>query len=375
VCERSGRAVAPHLVGLAFDVIGHRVRVASSWLAAVAVSLAWVTPAVAGTTWLVVKSPTMAGPDPDLLSGVSCGSPTFCVAVGTGENRAMIEGWNGVKWTFATSPKGAPLAQLSAVDCTSVRSCWAVGVNGSGGALFEYWNGSEWRAVSGPAGKDVLTSVSCVSARFCAAVGESGNRSVVMLWQGRRWTVSRYLARYAAVAVSCLSSSFCQAVGVGSDSTPYASSWNGSRWVSSHPVTAVRAGFSAVSCWSTHGCVAVGSTVQHQNAPEHVVDGLVERWNGRNWARSYISSAVGPATYLNGVNCASSHCVAVGSAYLKNKRGLAPLVSTWEGHEWQSQVTLHVAVFGELNGVAMRGGRGVAVGDSGTDRSTLIEQN
>ena len=103
------------------------------------------------------------------LSGVSCRSASWCVAVGSVPDtaypgaiqRPLIELWDGVHWLAeaAPDPVGARQAALAAVSCVSIRACVAVGsftsIGGSHHALVERWNGGSWAvaaevAQSGP---------------------------------------------------------------------------------------------------------------------------------------------------------------------------------------------------------------------------------
>src|SRR5262249_25885741 len=117
-----------------------------------------------GAAWSVLATPaTVTNPQ---LATVSCASPTFCVAVGKtnslGEagygrlypgtaSRALVEMWNGATWTVTATPAGSvSRSGLSGVTCTSVTFCVAVGVHSVGNsgeaALAEMWNGSAWQA-------------------------------------------------------------------------------------------------------------------------------------------------------------------------------------------------------------------------------------
>ena len=113
-----------------------------------------------GTTWTVVPGPTI-GPASSTLSGLSCVSPTSCLAVGdsfnvstTIESAPVAELWDGSSLTVTTpQDPSATFAQLLGVDCTSATSCVAVGSErdpvGSH-TLVETWDGSSWAVVPSP---------------------------------------------------------------------------------------------------------------------------------------------------------------------------------------------------------------------------------
>jgi len=66
------------------------------------------------------------------LTAVSCTSRRACVAVGyfmnkSGRSFALVERWNGIRWSIQPNPAGTHLSLLSGVSCTSARACTAVG--------------------------------------------------------------------------------------------------------------------------------------------------------------------------------------------------------------------------------------------------------
>jgi hypothetical protein len=85
------------------------------------------------------------------LNGVSCVSPTTCVAVGdywgaAGIDHTLIESWNGVAWSVVPSPSLAAERTLYGVSCSSANWCVAVGthrtdISMSSRTLVESWNG------------------------------------------------------------------------------------------------------------------------------------------------------------------------------------------------------------------------------------------
>jgi len=116
-------------------------------------------------------------PGTGTLAAVSCTSAAACTAVGGN----LAERWNGSKWVsqHLAVPTGAAAIIVQAVSCTSRLACSAVGFYGISPhrhALIESWNGTKWSIQRGP---DVgqLTSVSCRPGGACFAVGEtnSGN--------------------------------------------------------------------------------------------------------------------------------------------------------------------------------------------------------
>ena len=113
-----------------------------------------------GTSWVVTPVPNPA--KYTALSGVSCISPTDCIAVGNyndpnGPIHSLVEAWDGSAWWVVPSPNPATgINVLSGVSCTSPTSCMAVGSssNDTSGAscnsLVESWDGSNWEVVPTP---------------------------------------------------------------------------------------------------------------------------------------------------------------------------------------------------------------------------------
>jgi hypothetical protein len=268
------------------------------------------------------------------LDGVSCPTPTWCVAVGmavarSGAELPLIEQWNGSRWSRQPSPRLAGAA-LDAVSCTSDRSCVSIGAIGIHG-LVERLHHGVWTRGLLPRS---LTSVSCSAASTCTAVG--GTRA--FRWDGKRWR-SQQTARpgrnavggVALQAVSCPSAGSCLAVG-NNGCESLAERWNGSRWAVLRTPDAgycTKRGtgapaFTGVSCASASACIAVG-TIQPLN--ESQIDRpLTERWNGLRWSMQRTGEVT------SALSCpAVGSCTAVGVQ--------PPLVNAerWNGIRWTAQ--------------------------------------
>jgi hypothetical protein len=79
------------------------------------------------------------------LSGVSCTSSTFCMAVGLRINRPFSETWDGAQWHVVVGGSRPIGSDLDGVTCLTASDCWAVGHYRN--ALFEHWNGHKWTLV------------------------------------------------------------------------------------------------------------------------------------------------------------------------------------------------------------------------------------
>ena len=210
-----------------------------------------------GATWSVQPLPAAVGE----LYGVSCPTPTSCIAVGDGEAAA----WDGSNWTVQNLPQppaSSPGATLEAVSCPSSSRCVAIGsyfenapVNNLA-PFAEYWNGSSWTVQGAPYPSDVssqqLSALSCPSPTACIAIGGSGAGAS---WDGNSWTP--FSVPGGEAAVSCTSSTACMAV----DENAHAATWNGTTWTplaAAHVPNATSEGLLGVSCSSTAACTAVG---------------------------------------------------------------------------------------------------------------------
>jgi hypothetical protein len=268
---------------------------ATSCIAVGARAEAWT-----GTRWTMIH-PAAA------MSSVFCVAPDLCVAVGPPPygRAAVAARWDGRSWQAEPVPEPTPAPQnlaLTGISCTSARFCMAIGdyTRGAGArpspafrdrTLAEAWNGSRWRILrtQNPSRQSELRSVSCTSSRACTAVGSSaaGQWTLVERWNGRRWAiqptpnVSR-IGYSALTAVSCASSTACTAVGTYDLGVlGIAEQWNGTRWAIQRLPTPPGAPREApdvvpasVSCASATACMTVGTT-------ENMT--LAERWNGSRW--------------------------------------------------------------------------------------------
>jgi hypothetical protein len=204
------------------------------------------------------------------LSGVSCSSATACTAVGyydSGEcgsadsptpcpQTALLERWNGSRWSFQNSPTrgGAIDGPLVAVSCQSATRCTAVGSDA------ERWNGTTWliqRLPAPPRRQQPHARRGVVRDRDRA----HRDRELHQL-RGRSNTVrGTWGSVEVVVAVSCTSSQACVEVGRSTS----AQLWNGSTWSIAAAVAATPSGdysetsqLHAVSCSSSTACAAVG---------------------------------------------------------------------------------------------------------------------
>ncbi|MGH2893325.1 MAG: hypothetical protein ACRDPM_08655, partial [Solirubrobacteraceae bacterium] len=243
-----------------------------------------------GSAWTVLPTPA-AGPSPMLVS-VSCASPTFCVAVGSthtagrqyvagflggGSARAILEVWNGTAWKVRPTPLAAVRGSaLTGVSCVSSRFCIAVGDTGLQIAAALRWNGRTWRRLTLPTVKwgPTLTAISCAATNDCTAVGSydlnkvgvADLRPLAERWTGGRWTVAKppperdrfhgkpYSNFTWLTAVSCPSRTSCLATGLAQRTQNFypqggfADRWNGRHWTTATIGLGRNSPLNGVSC-------------------------------------------------------------------------------------------------------------------------------
>ncbi len=288
-----------------------------------------------GTGWTLQNVPTpsscMFSPQCQ-LNAVSCPTSVSCVAVGTGVFGPLVAIWSSGVWRIQSIPVPVgDAASLTGVSCTSPTACVAVGGSSgtdTGAPLVERFDGSAWaiQAVRNPpGGTGELSAISCSAPDTCTAAGSFTKtqpgafvtQPLVERWDGSTWTIqSTPTLSFATLdATSCASPSACTVVGWlsptnASGSQPLAEGWDGGEWkVESIPNPA--AGFntlSGVSCISAVACTSVGSFGSTAG---------VEAWDGSRWTiqSTPATGTPGGLSGLSGISCpAPGLCVAVGFA-------------------------------------------------------------
>jgi hypothetical protein len=138
-----------------------------------------------GTNWSAFTPVAGSG---NAFYGVSCASPTFCAVVGTDSNTttyatdlALI--YDNGSWSANGSQSVGPGETLTGISCAkNTQFCEATGYYFNGpdeDTLIETYNGVSWTTSAGPGGYgsgSSLPAVSCVSSRFCVFGGSIVNR-------------------------------------------------------------------------------------------------------------------------------------------------------------------------------------------------------
>jgi putative Ig domain-containing protein/cutinase len=336
------------------------------------------TPTPVGS-WNIQATPNPSAGSSNVFHGVSCTSPSNCIAVGSyfatisDYPAPLAERWDGSTWTAQSMTDLPGSAGLEGVSCTSPSSCTAVGSYRSGGnqwSLAAYWNGAAWstQATPNPSGGSgyILTGVSCTSAASCTAVGGYFNAAGTWVllaerWDGSAWSIQDVPNPSSDSAsfngVSCASATNCTAVGsynVYTDNggiQALVEHWDGSAWSvqdtpippggSDHPLY-------GVSCVSATSCTAVGGYVARGNWQP-----LAEYWDGNAWSiQAFPAESSGWILY--GISCPSAaNCTAVGTYGF----GYDAQAEHWDGNTWSAQAVVNPSSGGSfpynrLNGVS-----------------------
>lgn len=314
------------------------------------------------------------------LSGISCVSASFCMAVGdtygqtAGNNTTPTYAayvWNGSTWSETPNP-GSSLASglspgggwLDSVSCVSITMCvatydgWRPLINSYGIGELVYgaseWNGSTWRGMGFPDPGDQLTGLDCVTAQWCMAVidpgQDIGNSGKVMsaIWNGQSWAIDSIgnltVPGDTPFSLSCPTTTFCMTTsnlyGLLTDSSLSSTQqnvsyrWNGSTWSEvSWPTQAVAV--NSLSCPTTTFCIQLATP---NTGTPGAGDGDVQfTWNGSDWSED-ATPLPGPISTYS-LDCAStSLCMAVGGDTdgppITPYGPRPPTVDVWDGWKW-----------------------------------------
>ena len=351
---------------------------------------------LSGAAWTLTTPPPPELATDDLAAS-SCAAPGQCVAVGkyldaAGQSHPLVATMAEGTWTplIPAVPPGTIEAELRGVSCSSPTVCVAVGryIDASGQhPLVVTLAGTTWTPSTPTVPADSLSArlngVSCPVATDCVAVGQyassSGTRPLVEILSGGTSTpVSTGLAHAWLTGVSCpTTSTACVAVGTHvsnwSDLEGLAGTLVAGTWTPIPPPAPPRYTteiLTGVSCPTTvTDCVAIGSR-DHSTGTHAVVQTLA----GTAWASDPTPQPTD--VILKGVSCPASTtaCVAVGQH--TGDVADAAVVSVLAGGSWR-QVGLGAptaATGANLQGVSCLGGTSVcaAVGAVSNTRGDVF---
>ena len=284
-----------------------------------------------GSTWSLddAQALSTSASQSNVLTGVSCVSASFCVATGYFVNSIGSHGlmltWNGSSWALAAGPFSiaATQASLTGVSCASTSFCVALGNNYNGtnyqNSILS-WNGKGWSAdtsaalSTSPSEDNFLAGVSCASASFCVAAGYYDNgvdfQNLVLTWNGTSWSLNSAGSLSSSgsqnnefTGVSCASASFCVVTGeyiLKSTDQNLVATWDGSSWSLNSSGSLSTSAFQTnqiygASCVSASYCVVVGSY-----SGDGMSQDLVLTWNGSKWVLDSAASLSSTTSTLPG---------------------------------------------------------------------------
>lgn len=295
-----------------------------------------------GRTWSVTRSPGTSAAFPvDFLNALSCTSIASCVAAGWATDpkevtdRTLVETLSGTGWKVTRSPNPTTASNdLLGISCSSPTECVAVGDFGTTNSqktLVETLRGATWRLTPSPSTPspfviDFLNGVSCTSANHCVAAGFAAgptameSRTLIETLNDGKWTITPSPNTGSPLnelfGVSCASRASCVAVGdtgtIGSQST-LIETLSGGKWgITPSPSTALSLNTLYFSwCNSSTSCVATGYAM---NSAGTRAKTLIENLGTGAWRIVPSPNTDSPLNELFGYSCASStSCYAVGA--------------------------------------------------------------
>ena len=321
-----------------------------------------------GAAWRNVPMPRVSNAYPDLSAVVTVDSRdawavgrarTFTVSPSgrewPGHSEALIEHWDGSRWSIARTPRHLGASWLDAVSASGPGSVWAIGgMYGAGHftqlrrlprlALLLRWNGTTWRPVRVPWARPgvTLTKVVATDSGGVWVVASDDVGARVEYWNGTRWREIPAPFGRADPPAGFAATSSSDAWAVGSYALrkgrsfagALAAHWNGSEW----QIAPVPAPAGAYNTW-LDDVAAVSpddvwlSSFSLLKSGKHgrVNVAVLEHWDGRSW---HITSGTPPpiqsARPSLGIGVAPD-----GTAWAIGANECDNVVLRWSGDAWQ----------------------------------------
>jgi hypothetical protein len=353
-----GRPVHAHRIVRATGAIGMAMGMTS------AVVFALALPGSAMTSgWHIMQGPKISLSDPNaLLFGVSCASPSFCVAAGDRgfgtSQQPLIETMSKGKWKGTPSPGTRDpyfVDFLNSVSCSSATFCaaagWATNAWSSvARTLVETFSHGSWRLTSSPDTKSAMNELlgdSCISRTSCVAVGYEGapsaQQTLVETFSRGTWkltpspsTAPPFVVDFLT-SVSCSSPTYCVAAGFAADSaasemrTLILTSSGGAWKLTPSPDTSFPLNqLFSVRCISSTTCVAVGDAGVPASQST-----LIEVFSRGTWKIVPSPDTSSAVNQLYGSWCSSAtSCVAAGYALNSAGTEAHTLLETLRAGTW-----------------------------------------
>ena len=297
-----------------------------------------------GETWRIARDP-LSG----VLYDLTCGSPSFCLALRTATNRtAHLAEWNGRTWQDFKDP----LADQGPVTCASPTFCVTVDQSQTG---ILGWNGKHWSEQPGSDCGGYAPDcswdsfITCGSATNCDVGGAGCQDSDCdqmitfdFFWNGHVWNPSNAGPAFPAnVAASgaCAGEGFCIATAAPRTAT-FTRDW-GATWHDASPdLAAVCHGLphcalngGAMACGTSRSCLQVQVSavfVDTRHPPVSLA------WNGATWTAAQVARVNGHIPTLTRLDCGSTgNCVVLGIYKPTRTSYPRPIAEQWNGKSWQ----------------------------------------
>lgn len=251
-------------------------------------------------SWTTPSPPLSVGQ----LGGISCPSPTLCVAVSPAWTNSSSElplqtvgealVYSDGSWTAPAEVD--PSAGLNAISCPTTTFCMAVG---DSGAAVSYSDGTWSQPATVESPNTYLQAVSCASSAFCVALD---NHGYPITYASGTWSAPGTIS---LASVSCPVSGFC----IGVDYSGNAYTYSGGAWSSADDIDGTNK-LTGVSCATSSLCIvtdATGQAITYSNGAWSTpmpVDTGTTCWSTTNSAGR---------TCLGAISCSSaSFCMATG---------------------------------------------------------------
>jgi hypothetical protein len=328
-----------------------------------------------GTNWNPVAVPGLTR-----LLGIACPTTSSCEGVGTSTTgTGMAFGVTIVSgtWTITTQalPSGLATSQLSSVSCTSATSCYAVGYGVSGGTrsgVMLSYNGTTWSTVA-TSGVELIGSIACPTAATCVL---TANNTTAPVPAPVVYTFNTSTSAFTPVTLSptpstlsqvtCGSSvsGLCILTGtVGTNAEAWVSTTSGSTWT---VVTGIPTGASTLGmpvCTTASSCLVTDNTPSTTSGQILVLTGTPSGAPAA-WAASVATVPAGIQS-LSDLACQSTTCLAAGQVSGSPGQGLL-LTSTNSGTSWTSTSLPGTTTPTFLTGVGCLSSACVASGEATT---------
>lgn len=296
-----------------------------------------------GTQWV----PTALPDSLIRLWGVSCPSPTVCLAAGEGDGGGpsiIRSDDGGMTWMTQSLPAITNAESLRSVVCGSTSFCLAstFGQESLPQAMITHNGGATWSVVPWPSsfGVQYLAGLACSNSHHCLVTAEVTNgrteflAALVTTDAGSSWALHHIAEESLAppttgFGLSCFDATSCFAAGPGQQI--FATADGGKVWARQSTPSDIEA-ITSIACGSTDTCIAVGESSNWGAGAVGTTDG------GSQWSDLTLPSTLPQDAPLYGVSCATAmDCTAVGGSDAEGDASGIAVATLDAGADWEAQ--------------------------------------